>query len=144
MEPLVEHFKENFKIYIIAATCLLVLIIFFRRQVLQLLTYSTETFIYIMLFHGVVWLVMWLGRQFKIASAMFDKSDPGWSTPTFLFWRLKEYNPRWVAYFELVIFVFIAYLVLRYRPMRTQRTKMSKPSPTKRPAVGRGSVRRAR
>ena len=144
MEPLVAHFEQYYKIYIAVVICLLPFIIIFRRQALPLLTYSVETCIYIAVFHGVLSLVVWLGRQFKVASAMFDKSDPGWGTPTFLFWRLEEYNPRWVAYFELVVFALIAYAVLRYRPMRTQKTKMRKPSLKKRPAVSRGSVRRTR
>ena len=132
MEPVIQHFQEHYGVYIAIVVCALPFIIIFRRYAVPLLTYLMECALYCALLHGFFWVLVFLARKFKTASAPYWKRvDPGWETPILHFWRFNQYDPRWVAYVEVVLAALICYFVLRYRPLVTQKSKAGKPPPKK-------------
>ncbi|HIJ72957.1 MAG TPA: hypothetical protein HPP83_02540 [Candidatus Hydrogenedentes bacterium] len=141
MAQVVQHFQEHYRIYIVVLVCGLPPIIIFRRYSVPLLTYSIESAVYVAILHGVIGFVVFLARRFKLASSMdLNKVDPEWGTPMLRFWAFEQYNPRWIAGFELVLAAVIVFLVFRYRPMQTQKHKARKAPPKKKTGVGSGTM----
>jgi len=46
-----------------------------------------------------------------------------WATPWIYFWEEKMYSPSWLVYVEYAFMVAIVLVVLKFRPLRTQKPK---------------------
>ena len=125
MEALVVHFQANWMGYVILLALLLPFIYVFRRVAVPAIQWGVELCIYGAIFHVVMHGVLKLIRWFRVESQMKwrveERTDPGWQTPLTNFWESELYKPGWIFYFEIGMVVFFIFLMLRYRPMKTQR-----------------------
>ena len=133
-DQLMAHFQENASIYAGALVILAPVFYFGRKWTVPFALWTLESLIYAVLFHVILHYVVAVVNWFKFESQMKmlvdEKVDAGWRTPLVEFWRAELYNPGWVIYFEGVAALLIVALVLKMRPMKTQKIK---PKPAKRP-----------
>lgn len=129
MDELVNHVVERWQAYAITAAFALPLLVMLRRYITPVLLPVLEIMLYMtglqILLHGVVRVVRW----FKLETAMYhtDRVDPQWSVPIAEFWNRAAYNPEWLFYAQAAMLCLMTYIVLRHRPIRTQK----KPEPPK-------------
>jgi len=154
MEPVLEHFREYYKLYAGIALVGLPPILIFRRFTIPAILYVVEFVIYAVLMHCLLGGVIRLAAWFKAESAMkraFDaraNTNPGWITPFRYFYDRALYNPPWLFYLEIALLVAILAAMWKYRPLRAQKkrikpltarslSKKMAQSQKKRPSFGR-------
>ena len=129
MDELVNHVVERWQAYAITAAFALPLVVMLWRHIAPVLLPVLEIMLYMtgiqILLHGFVRVVGW----FKLETAMYhtDRADPGWEVPIAEFWNLAAYNPEWLFYAQGGALAIVTFIVLRCRPLRTQK----KPKPPK-------------
>ncbi|MFP4172271.1 MAG: hypothetical protein ACLFV4_05100 [Candidatus Hydrogenedentota bacterium] len=129
MDELVNHVVERWQAYAITAAFALPPLVMLRRYVTPVLLPVLEIILYMtglqIVLHGLVRVVRW----FKLETAMYhtERADPGWEVPLAEFWNLAAYNPEWLFYAQGAALCLVTYIVLRHRPIRTQK----KPKPLK-------------
>ena len=140
MEPVLEHLREFYRIYLFAAAVAVPLIVIFRRYTVPAITYAVEFAIYSGIMHVVVAGVVRVAGWFKAESSMKRAFGPagqdtrtGWTTPLLEFWKRDLYHPQWLIYLEVLFLVGILALMWHYKPLRPQK-KGTKPPPPKKPA----------
>ena len=124
------HVQANLTAYVIGCVLALPLIYFTRKWSVPGILYAIEISIYLTIMHIVIHLVVGLAAWFKTNSSIRALNKEGvpvdavfWTTPMVRFWDKTIYDPQWIAYMELSFILIIVILVLRYRPMRTQKPK---------------------
>lgn len=149
MEPILQHFREYYRVYIMVAVCVLPIIVVFRRWAVPTILYLVEFCIYTVMMHvlvcGVVYLAAWFKDQSTMKRArgvIGEDFNPGWKTPLIEFWDRSQYTPSWLVYVEIVFLVAIAVLMWRYRPIRTQQRKSKTPPSKKVSAAGKYSYKK--
>ena len=79
MEPIIDHFEEYYRWYIIGAIGVLSVLVIFRKQAVPALMYAVELAIYAELMHGFVHIVSpneICLAHFPRAHARFDNKIP--------------------------------------------------------------------
>ncbi|MBX7257988.1 MAG: hypothetical protein K1Y02_16630 [Candidatus Hydrogenedentes bacterium] len=142
MEAFIAHLQENWMGYTILLVLLLPFVYVFRRVAVPAIQWAIELCVYSTIFHIVMHFLMSVIRWFRVESQMKwradERVDPGWQTPLVNFWDTELYKPGWVFYFEVAMVVVFFLLMIRYRPMKTQR-----PGP-KRDTLRKGQVPKLR
>jgi hypothetical protein len=132
IQDILTHLQTNAIAYVVVGVCLLPILYIFRRWSVPTILYTLEITIYWSLMHAVMGALVRFAAWFKDQSSMkraFDTRDfvpPDWTTPWLEPWKLEGYEPRWVAYLEIIFAVLILAAVLRYRPMRIQNQRSRK------------------
>lgn len=133
-DQLMAHFEENWTIYAGVLAVLSPVLYFGRKWTVPVLLWTFESIVYAVLFHifmhYLVAIVNWFKFESQMKMLVDDKVDAGWQTPLVEFWRPELYNPGWIIYLEGVAALLMVALVLKMRPMKTQKIK---PKPVKRP-----------
>ena len=126
-EAIIAHFHANMAIYIISAVCALPVIFFTRRYSYSLIRWVIEWCVWCTLFHGILWCLVRLARWFRNESQMAwrddQRTDAGWTTPIIEFWNREFYTPQWLFYVELTAAILILVAIIRYRPMKAQKSR---------------------
>lgn len=123
MDELVNHVVERWQAYAITAAFALPLVVMLWRHIAPVLLPLLEIMVYMaglqILLHGLVRVVRW----FKLETAMYhtDRVDPEWYVPVAEFWNRAAYNPEWLLYTQTAVLCLVTYIVLRHRPLRTQK-----------------------
>ena len=142
MDAFIVHMQQNWLGYVILLALLLPFIYVFRRVALPAIQWALELCVYASAFHIVMHFLLRVIRWFRTESQMKmladERVDPGWQTPLTQFWDKSLYKPEWVLYFEIGMVVLFVLLMIRYRPMKTQRLG------PKRESVRKGQVPRLR
>jgi hypothetical protein len=117
------HVQENLVVYAVGAAILLPAIIFSRKYLMNYLWWPSEFLVYVASFHFLVKSIIFCAAWFKQNTRMYweDRIRPDWSTPLYQIWNPDLFNPRWVFYLEITVFVLILYFMVRYRPMVIQK-----------------------
>ena len=150
MEPVVEHLREFYRVYVFVAVITVPIVIVFRRYTVPAIAYAFELCVYAAIVHGLFHATLRLAAWFKDQSSMKrafgdvapGAEDPGWTTPLLEFWKRGEYSPEWILYVEAVLLVGVIYLIWRYKPLRPQK-KGRKPPPAKKGAQSSWERRKA-
>jgi hypothetical protein len=125
MEAVIGYFQENWKICVIIALCGIPFVFLTRKFTVPLLQWLVELLIYFGIFHTIVHYVVIVAVWFNFNSQMKmlekEKVRLEWTTPLFVPWRYELYNPQWLLYLEVAMFVVLIGAMLRYRPMKTQK-----------------------
>jgi hypothetical protein len=118
------------KAYIIGGVLAVPFIYFTRRWTIPLFLYTIELSIYCSVMHVLVHVFVVLTAWFKTNSSIRALQKDGlppdaafWTTPIVKFWEKSLYDPEWVIYVEGVFAAILIILVLKYRPMHTQKPK---------------------
>lgn len=134
--PFIGHVVEHKTYYIGGLAVGLPFLYFTRKVTIPLILYLLEMSIYLSIIHGIVHLVVRLTAWFKVNSSMkalrpdgTPAEDVDWATPLVEFWDRDLYTPNWIFYMEACFAVIVVILVLRYRPMSTQRKPKPKYNP---------------
>ncbi len=117
MELVLEHLKEHAVLYGLGAACILPLIFVTKRWSVPFILYTVEIAVYFTMMHVLIWTLVRLAVWFKDKSSMRALREDG----------VTEGTPDWLMWFELVLAAIIVGLVMRYRPMKTQRKKRPRP-----------------
>ena len=125
-----EHVQIYFKFYLLGIAVAVPLIYFTRKWTVPLLLYTVEICIYFCIMHVLVHAFVGITAWFKTNSSIRALRKDGmpidavfWSTPFVKFWDTTLYDPQWLLYVEYVFMAVIILLVLKYRPMHTQKPK---------------------
>ncbi|NIA13793.1 MAG: hypothetical protein GWP08_06895 [Nitrospiraceae bacterium] len=136
MEPVLQHFQEFYRYYILALLVLAPPTIIFRRYTFPAIQYTVEFVIYVGLMHVGVGTIVRVAGWFKDQSTMKRARglanasyDPGWTTPYLEFWRRELYTPQGLIYLEIVLAIIILALMVRIRGIGAQKRK-KKRAPT--------------
>ena len=125
MDTIVQHVQEYWIGYTAGAICVVPLLYFTRRYSVPVIQWVVELAIYATIMHVVLHGAIRLGAWFKFESQMKmlveEKERVAWQTPLMRFWERESYNPWWIIYCELAFIVCIFVLMIRYRPMKTQK-----------------------
>ena len=146
MEPILQHFQEFYRYYILAVVILAPPTIIFRRYTFPAIQYAVEFVIYLGLMHVGVGTVVRVAGWFKDQSTMKRARglanasyDPGWTTPYVEFWRRELYTPKGLIYLEIVFAIIILVLMVRIRGIGVQkRRKRTSSEGTRRSAASGG------
>ena len=125
-----DHVEANMKAYIIGCVLAVPFIYFTRKWTVPLIFYTIEICIYMVIMHVVVFVAVNLTAGFKNSSSMKMLRPDGvpvdavyWTTPLVKFWEKQIYNPEWLVYVEYAFAFILIVLVLKFRPMHTQKPK---------------------
>ncbi len=125
-----EHVQTYIKFYALGVAIGVPLIFFTRKWTVPLILYALEICVYFFIMHVLVYVLVGITGWFKNSSSIRALRKDGmpidavsWGTPFVRFWDKTLYDPQWLVYMEYVFMVVIVILVLRYRPMRTQKPK---------------------
>lgn len=125
-----DHVQDNMKAYIIGCVLAVPFIYFTRKWTIPLLLYTIEICVYLVIMHAIVWFVVNATAWFKNSSSMRALRPDGvpldavyWTTPLVKFWQKEHYDPQWTIFVEGTFVVLIVAIVLKYRPMHTQKPK---------------------
>lgn len=125
MEALLAHFQENAVGYGVGAVFFLVAIYFTRQWTLPIIQWGVELCIYMTAFHVVLHYIIKVAAWFNYESQMKMLKDErvptGWQTPLVEFWNRELYDPAWIYWLEVAFLVAALGLMIRYRPMKTQK-----------------------
>jgi len=141
-QAVVDHLQANYIAYGIAALCLLPVLILGRKYVVPFILYVIEICIYISLVHLTIFTIAKVAAWFRDSSSFDqafgrDSEKTEWSTPLLEPWDRFAYEPGWIFWFEIVVFVLIIIAVFRYRPMKVHKGRERKYTDTGR-RVGAG------
>lgn len=124
------HVQTNLTAYIIGCALAVPFIYFTRKWTVPAILYTLEISIYLAIMHIIVHLVVGLTAWFKTNSSIRALNKEGvpvdavfWATPVVRFWDKTLYDPQWIAYMECAFIVVTTILVLKFRPMHTQKPK---------------------
>jgi len=130
MELVLDHLKEHYGTYVVAALCVLPLLYVTKKWSVPIILYIIEISVYCAVMHTTMFLIVAVTRWFKENSSMRALREDGkpldtpeWGTPWLEFWNTAAYDPRWVIYIEVALVVIILVLVWRYRPLKIQHRK---------------------
>lgn len=125
MESLITHIQEHMVEYGVGAVFVVAFIFFTRKWTLPLIQWGLELCIYSAAFHIVVHYVIAVAEWFNFESQMKmlkdQRTHAGWETPLIEFWRRDLYKPGWIFWIEIIFVVGAFILMIRYRPMTTQK-----------------------
>lgn len=118
-----DHVLSNVKAYAFGAAILIPLLIIGRKFIVSYLWWPGEFLAYVAGFHFLVKSIMFVAGWFKVNTRMYweSRTPTGWQTPLYQVWDMKAFNPQWVFYLEITVFVLILFFMVRYRPMVTQK-----------------------
>jgi len=125
MEPILAHLHAHWPQYAVIAAIVFPTVYLTRKWTLPVIQWTFELCLYAAAFHVILHYIVQVAEWFQFESQMKMLKDQrvhaGWQTPLLHFWKQELYVPSWVFWLE-VVFVFIAiYLMVRLRPMATQR-----------------------
>lgn len=130
VEPIIHHLRTYTVFYMIGTPAVLLGIALTYRYSLPLILYAFEYAVYAAAMHTIIHVLVRLFAWFKNSSSMDVLDVHGrpldmvfWRTPWLNFWELEVYDPYWVIYVEGVFLVIILGLMIRYRPLKTQRRR---------------------
>ncbi len=129
MEEFVEHIKANQTGYIAIVVCVVPILVIFKKYTAHVLLYIAEAAMYLALMHAAIGLLVRVAAWFKTSSS-FDGEKIDWKTPWLEVWDKTQYDPQWIAYFEIGACAVILFLMFKIKPLRTQKyVSMRKEAP---------------
>ena len=135
MDALIQHVTENWVAYVVILACAMPIILIFRKYTVPVILWALEWVMYCGLFHIAVYVLVQVTRWFQYNTQMEMREEErvykDWATPLVEFWDREAYSPGWIFWVEVVFAVVLLALMIRYRPMTTQKVKPRKPSVTK-------------
>ncbi len=125
-----DHIEANLKFYLLGVLFAIPFIYFTRKWTVPLILYTIEICIYFafmhIFIHALVGITAWFKTNSSIRALQKDGLPPDavfWTTPMVKFWDKAAYDPLWVIYVEYAFMAVIIVLVLKFRPMHTQKPK---------------------
>jgi len=135
MDAVLEFVRTHAIAVAVVAACLLPAIYLTRKYSLPVIQWVIEYVIYCGVFHlllcGVVKMIAWFRFESQMSFRDQDKVAVTWEIPVRQFWDRSLYDPKWLFWFEIVIFVAFIGLMMRFRPMKKQRVRERKTSASK-------------
>lgn len=129
LRPLLEHVQAHVAYYVAGAAIIIPFVYFTRRYSMPIITYTVEIGLYAAILHaiihGLVAFIAWFERESSENPASL-KSAMSWGTPLVEFWDTKAYHPPMALYIEIGLIALVAFIVLKFRPIRFQRKRKSK------------------
>ena len=124
-----EHVQQNVVAYGVGLAILIPAAIFARKYLISYLWWPMEFLAYVAGFHFLVKAIVFCAGWFKVSTRMYweARTPTGWSTPLYEIWKRDLYNPQWLFYFEITVFVLILFFMIRYRPMVVQKAGPIRP-----------------
>lgn len=123
-QPILPFLKENAVLLIVVALLLGVIFYFTRRYSVPALVFLLQIVVLSYVMHVFIFVLVKVSAWFKSTSSMriiHDETDHVyWTTPLLRFWEWEEYDPNWIIWLELVLFIVILVLVHRLRPLKPQ------------------------
>ena len=130
METIVAHIQEHMVEYGVGTVFVVVAVFFTRKWTLPVIQWVLELCVYTAIFHIVLHYVIAVAAWFNYESQMKmlkdERVSTGWQTPLVEFWKQELYKPSWVFWFEVAFVVGALILMIRLRPMTTQKTGTKK------------------
>lgn len=126
LNDVLTHFQDNATEYLVFLGLGAVVVLLTRRYTVPVLQYILEIAIYLVGVHLVMHGLVLVAKWFKEQSTFRPKGERAiplvdWGTPSIEFWTPSLYSPQFVFYIEATIALLIIGIVLKYRPMQTQR-----------------------
>jgi len=125
METLLAHIQEHLLEYGAGTAFVLIAVFFTRKWTLPVIQWAIELCAYAAIFHVILHFIVAVAAWFNYESQMKMLKDErvatGWQTPLFEFWNRELYKPSWVLWFEIAFAIGAFILMVRLRPMRTQK-----------------------
>jgi hypothetical protein len=125
-----EHVQTYLKFYALGIVVAVPFLYFTRKWTLPLILYAVEMCIYFSIMHVIIHAFVGITAWFRTNSSIRALRKDGmpidavyWTTPLVRFWDKTVYDPQWLLYVEYGFMVAIVFLVLKYRPMHTQKPK---------------------
>lgn len=125
MDAILTHIQDHMVEYGAGTVFVLITVYFTRQWTLPVIQWALELCVYTTIFHialhYVVAVATWFNYESQMKMLKDERVSAGWQTPLFEFWNQELYKPSWIFWFE-VAFVVVAFaLMVRLRPMKTQK-----------------------
>jgi hypothetical protein len=110
-----------------AGTAVALIVVYFTRAwSLPVIQWAVELCIYTAAFHValhyIVKVAAWFNYESQMKMLKDERVSTGWQTPLIEFWKQELYKPSWILWFEAVFVVGVFVLMVRLRPMKTQKS----------------------
>lgn len=125
LDAIVQHVQANLAVYGVAVAVVVPVIFIFRKYTIPFLYHTAEYVIYFgvfhMLFAGLTRAFSWFRVEtaFKNYDGSISKDFHPYTTPVNLdFWKIDQYSPHWLFWFEVSVAAMLLYVVIVVRPTR--------------------------
>lgn len=121
MEPIITFVKENLSLTIAGAVILIPLMVIYQKKSAPFIFHSIEYILYLTLAHYMIYAVVQVIAWYKSQTPdTNDLSALPFNTPnnplTQNFLDKSLYNPGGLLYFEVIVALFLVYVVVVLRP----------------------------